>query len=156
MYHHGENPTLEPLGSNPYTMGRHGCIHANNPKWAKKLDQYLDCIHMMQETFGQYDEIHEECAHVLETNPHDDEGFFRGEETIDERMEMLLKEAYTPLFETCSQRKNNYLSSVLMLLNAYTIHQVTNIFQDELFRSLGCEILLENNVMPKSMYEASW
>jgi len=47
MYHHEENPTLEPLGSNPYTIGRHGCIHANNPKRAKKLDQYLDCIHMM-------------------------------------------------------------------------------------------------------------
>jgi hypothetical protein len=30
---------------------------------------------------------------------------------------------------------------------------VINTFQDELFRLLGCEILLENNVMPKSRYE---
>jgi hypothetical protein len=67
-------------------------------------------------------------------------------------MEMLLKE--TPLFEACVQRKNNRLSSVLMFLNAYTIHQVINTFQDELFRLLGCEILLENNVMLKSRYEA--
>ncbi len=67
---------------------------------------------------------------------------------------MLLKEAETPLFEACGQRKNSRLSSVLMFLNAYTIHQVTNIFQDELFRLLGCEILLENNLMPKSRYEA--
>ncbi len=67
---------------------------------------------------------------------------------------MLLKEAETPLFEACDQSKNNHLSSVLMLLNAHTIHQVINIFQDELFRLLGCEILLENNVMPKSIYGA--
>jgi hypothetical protein len=69
-------------------------------------------------------------------------------------MEMLFKEAETPLFEACGQRKNSRLSSVSMFFNAYTIHQVTNIFQDELFRLLGCEILLENNVMPKSRYEA--
>jgi hypothetical protein len=56
---------------------------------------------MIWEAFGQYDEIHEECAHVLETNPHDDDNFFEGEKTIDERMEMLLKEAETPLFEAC-------------------------------------------------------
>jgi hypothetical protein len=31
-------------------------------------------------------------------------------------MEMLLKEAKTPLFEKCGQSKNNRLSSVLMLL----------------------------------------
>ncbi len=66
---------------------------------------------------------------------------------------MLLKEAETPLFEACGQRKNSHLSSVLMFLIACTTHQVTNIFQDELFRLLGCEIFLENNVMPKSRYE---
>jgi hypothetical protein len=66
---------------------------------------------------------------------------------------MLLKEAETPLFEACGSRKNGRLSSVLMLLNAYTIHQVTNTFQDELFRLLGFEILLENNVMLKSIFE---
>jgi hypothetical protein len=38
--------------------------------------------------------------------------FFKGEETIDERMEMLLKEAKTPLFEACGQRKNSHLSCV--------------------------------------------
>ncbi len=35
MYHQGEDPTLEPLGSNPYTIRRHGHIHANNPERAK-------------------------------------------------------------------------------------------------------------------------
>jgi hypothetical protein len=47
MYHQGEDPTLQPLGSNPYTMGRHGCIHANNPKKARNLNQSLDCIRMI-------------------------------------------------------------------------------------------------------------
>ncbi len=71
---------------------------------------------MIQDAFGQYDEVHEKCAHVPKTNPHDDDNFFEGEKTVDERMEMLLKEAKTPLFETCGQSKNNRLSSVLMLL----------------------------------------
>jgi hypothetical protein len=92
-YHQGEDPTLEPLGNNLYTIGRHGHIHANNPKRVTNLDQSLDCIHMIHEAFNQDDEIHEECAHVLATNPHDDDNFFEGEKTIDERMEMLLKEA---------------------------------------------------------------
>ncbi len=42
--------------------------------------------------------ILEECAHVPKTNPHDEDNFFKGEEAIDERMEMLLKEAETSLF----------------------------------------------------------
>jgi hypothetical protein len=109
---------------------------------------------MIHKTLGWYDEIPEECAHVPKTNPHDEDKFFEGEKAIDERMEMSLKEAKTPLFEAWSQRKNSYLSSVLMFFNAYTIHQVTNTFQDELFWLLGCEIFLENNVMPKSRYEA--
>ncbi len=67
---------------------------------------------------------------------------------------MLLKKVETPLFEACGQSKNSCLSSVLMLFNACIIHQMTNIFQNELFKLLGCEILLENNVMPKSRYEA--
>jgi len=74
-------------------------------------------------------------------NPHDEDKFFEGEKTINERMEMLLKEAETPLFKACGKRKNSRLSSVLMLLNACTIHQVIIFFQDELFRLLGCEIL---------------
>jgi hypothetical protein len=60
------------------------------------LDQSLDCIHMIHEALGWYDEIPKECVHVLETNPHDEDNFFEGEEAIDERMEMLLKEAETP------------------------------------------------------------
>jgi hypothetical protein len=68
-------------------------------------------------------------VHVPETNPHDDDSFFEGEKTIDDRIEMLLKEAEPPLFEACGQRKNSPLSSVLMLLNVCTIHQVTNTFQ---------------------------
>jgi len=87
-------------------------------------------------------------VHVPETNPHDDDSFFEGEKTIDDRIEMLLKEAEPPLFEACGQRKNSPLSSVLMLLNVCTIHQVTNTFQDRLFR-----LFLENNVMLKSKYE---
>ncbi len=67
---------------------------------------------------------------------------------------MLLKEAETPIFESCGQSRNNHLSSVLMLLNACTIHQVINTFQDDLFRLPECEIFLENDVMPKSRYEA--
>ncbi len=51
MYHQGENPTLELLGINPYTIGRHGHIHANNLERAKNLGQSLDCIHMIQEAF---------------------------------------------------------------------------------------------------------
>jgi hypothetical protein len=52
MYHQGENPTLEPLGINPYTIGRHaGHIHANNLERAKNLGQSLDCIHMIHEAF---------------------------------------------------------------------------------------------------------
>jgi hypothetical protein len=93
MYHQGEDPTLEPLGNNPYTTRRHGHIHANNLERVTHLDQSLDCIHMIHEAFGQYDEIHEKCAHVPETNPHDEDKFFEGEKAIDERMEMLLKEA---------------------------------------------------------------
>ncbi len=92
---------MEPLGKNPYTIGRHGCIHANNPKRASNLDQSLDCIHMIQKALGWYDEIHEECTHVPETNPLDDDSFFEGEEAIDERIEMLFKEVETPLFEAC-------------------------------------------------------
>jgi hypothetical protein len=141
------------LGSNPYTIGRHGRIHANNPKKVTNLDQSLDCIHMIHEAFGRYDEIHEEFAHVPKTNPHDDGNFFEGEESIDEKMEMLLKEAETPLFEACSQSKSSRLSNVLMFFNACTVHQMTNTFQDELFRLLGCEILPKNNLMPKSRYE---
>jgi hypothetical protein len=152
MYHQGEDPTLEPLGSNPYTIGRHGCIHANNLVKVTNLDQSLGCIRTIMEAFGRYDEIHEEYAHVSETNPHDDDNFFKGEETIDERMEMLL-EAETPLFEACGQSKNSRLSSVLMF-HACTLHQMTNIFQNELSRLLGCEILTKNNLMPKSKYEA--
>ncbi len=64
---------------------------------------------------------------------------------------MILKEVETPLFETCSQRKNSYPSNVLIFLNACTIHQVTNTFQDELFRLFDVP---KNNVMPKSRYEA--
>jgi hypothetical protein len=60
------------------------------------LDQSLDCIHMIHEALGWYDEIPKECVHVLETNPRDEDNFFKGEEAIDERMEMLLKEAETP------------------------------------------------------------
>jgi hypothetical protein len=44
----------------------------------------LDCIRMVQKVLGWYDEIHEKCVHVLETNPHDDGSFFEGEEAIDE------------------------------------------------------------------------
>ncbi len=77
MYHQGEDPTLEPLGNNPYNIGRYGCIHANNLEKATNLDQSFYCIHIIQKTLGQYDEIHEECTHVLETNPHDDDSFFK-------------------------------------------------------------------------------
>jgi hypothetical protein len=98
MYHQGEDPTLEPMGNNPYTIGKHGRIHANNLERAMNLDQSSDCIHMIHKTLGRYDEIPEECAHVPKTNPHDEDNFFEGEEAIYERMEMLLKEAETPLF----------------------------------------------------------
>ncbi len=113
----------------------------------------MDCICTIQEAFGRYDEIHEKCAHVSKTNPRDDDNFFEGEKVIDERMKMLLKEVEAPLFEACGQSKISCLSNVLILLNACIVHQVTNTFQDELFRLLGCEILLKNNVMPKSRYE---
>jgi hypothetical protein len=52
MYHQGKDPTLGPLGNNPYTIGRCGRIHANNPKRATNLDPSLDCICMIHEAFG--------------------------------------------------------------------------------------------------------
>jgi hypothetical protein len=52
MYHQGEDPTLEHVGNNPYTIGKHGCIHANNLERAMDLDQSLDCIHMIHEALG--------------------------------------------------------------------------------------------------------
>jgi hypothetical protein len=52
MYHQGEDPTLEHVGNNPYTIGKHGRIHANNLERAMNLDQSLDCIHMIHEALG--------------------------------------------------------------------------------------------------------
>jgi hypothetical protein len=49
--------------------------------------------------------MHEECVHVLETNPHDDDNFFEGEETINERMEMLLKEVERPILKHMARAK---------------------------------------------------
>ncbi len=86
----------------------------------------MNCVHMIQERFGQCDEVHEECAQAPKTNPCDDEEIFKGEEVANEKMEMLLKEVETPLFETCNKSKNNRLSNVLMFFNACIVHQVTN------------------------------
>jgi hypothetical protein len=47
MYHQRKDPTLEPLGNNPYTIGRHARIHANNLERAMNLDQSLDYIRMI-------------------------------------------------------------------------------------------------------------
>jgi len=110
---------------------------------------------MIEERFGQCDEVHEECAQAPKTNPRDDEEILKGEEVANEKMEMLLKEAETPLFETCNKSKNNHLSSVLIFFNACIVHQVINTFQDELFWSIGLENFPKNNMIPKSRYETS-
>ncbi len=47
MYHKKEDPTWEPLGNNQYTIGKHGCIHANNLERPTNLDRSLDCIRMI-------------------------------------------------------------------------------------------------------------
>jgi hypothetical protein len=110
---------------------------------------------MIQEKIGQCDEVHEECAQAPKTNPHDDEEFFKGEEVANEKMEMLLKEAKTPLFEACNKSNNSHLSSVLMFFNAWIVHQVTNTFQEELFWLIGLKNFPKNNMIPKSRYQAS-
>jgi hypothetical protein len=110
---------------------------------------------MIQERFGQCDEVHEKCAQAPKTNPHDDEEIFKGEEIVNEKMEMLLKEAKTPLFEACNKSKNSHLLNVLMFFNVCIVHKVTNTFQDELFWLIGSKHFPKNNMIPKSKYEAS-
>ncbi len=66
-------------------------------------------------------------------------------------MEALFAKVETPFYEGCF---TSMLSTMLLLLNLNIVHNVSNIFMDELFSLLKKELLPKNNKMPSTFYEA--
>jgi hypothetical protein len=119
-------------------------------EYGDHLDPYHDIQQQLYDTFDLGDRLREETPHVFEDVVEEDDNNDDVMEDL-ENLDALYREGTKPVY---GGTNISTILATIVLINMAVIHNVSNVYVNELLKYLSTVLLPREDCLPKSHYEA--